>query len=93
MINPITVDTFAAPFNCGSVGRASNYDGPDLKLFILVDIGIGALSSVAWSTGAQLMIFCFRFTAVLFDSPEISNCLATLLIGSPSLLLYTRVVQ
>ena len=52
------------------------YDGPDLKLFILV--GIRALYSVAWSTGAQLMIFfCFRFPVVLFCSPGICNCHAT----------------
>ena len=31
------------------------------------------LSSVAWSTGAQLIIFfCFRFSVVLFDRPGIS---------------------
>ena len=38
----------------------------------------GALLSVAWSTGAQLMIFfCFGFPVVLFGSPGISNCHAT----------------
>ena len=36
------------------------------------------LSSVAWSTGAQLIIFfCFRFSVVLFDRPGISNRNAT----------------
>ena len=61
------------------IARASDYDGPDLKLFILV--GNGALSSVAWSTGAQLMIFiCFRFSVVLIARPGISICHATLLI-------------
>ena len=31
------------------------------------------LSPVAWSTGAQLIIFfCFRFSVVLFDRPGIS---------------------
>ena len=34
VINPITVDGYAALFNCTPVDRAS--DGPDLKLFILV---------------------------------------------------------
>ena len=34
--NPITVDNFAALFNCTPVDRASEYDGPDLKLSILV---------------------------------------------------------
>ena len=35
-INPIMVDIFAALFNYTPVDRASDYDGPDLKLFILV---------------------------------------------------------
>ena len=35
------------------------------------------LSSVAWSTGAQLIVFfCFRFSLVLFDRPGISIRLA-----------------
>ena len=33
------VDNYAAFFNCTPVGRASDYDGPDLKLFILVGWG------------------------------------------------------
>ena len=38
VINPITVDGYAALFNCTPVDRASRlHDGPDLKLFILVD--------------------------------------------------------
>ena len=35
VINPITVDNFAAFFNCRPAGVIL-YDGPDLKLFILV---------------------------------------------------------
>ena len=36
------------------------------------------LSSGAWSTGAQLMVyFCFRLPVVLFDRPGISICHAT----------------
>ena len=35
MINPITVDNFAARLNCTPLDRASD-SGPDLKLFILV---------------------------------------------------------
>ena len=53
VINPITVDNFAALLI--PVDRASD-DGPDLKLFILVGWDRTSLS-VAWSTGAQLMIF------------------------------------
>ena len=36
VINPIKVDGYAALFNCTPVDRASLYNGPDLKLFILV---------------------------------------------------------
>ena len=72
VVNPITVDNFASLFNCTPVDRASDC----LKLFILVRIG--ALSSVALSTVAQLMIFfCFRFSVVLFGRPGISICHAT----------------
>ena len=35
--------------------------------------------SVAWDTLAQLMIFfCYRFLVMLFGSPGISNCHATI---------------
>ena len=56
VINPITVNNFATLFNCMPVDRASDYDGPDLKLFILVGWARSS-PSVAWSNGAQLMIF------------------------------------
>ena len=37
VINPITVDGYAALFNCTPVDRGVRlHDGPDLKLFILV---------------------------------------------------------
>ena len=44
--NPIMVDNYAGFFNCTTVGRASDsiYDGPDLKLFILVGWGRSFLS-------------------------------------------------
>ena len=78
VINPILVDNFAALFNCTPVDRASDSnDGPDLKLFILVGWD-RSFSSVAWSTGTQMMIFfCFIFPVVLFDRPGISICNAT----------------
>ena len=44
VFNPITVDNYAAFFNCTPVGRASLYDGPDLKLFILAGWGRSLLS-------------------------------------------------
>ena len=67
MNNIITVDNFAALFDCTPVDRASDsmMPGPDLKLCILF-VGTGALSSVACLTGAQLMIFfCYRFPVFL----------------------------
>ena len=39
VFNPITVNNFASLFNCTLVGRASDNDGPDIKLFILVSLG------------------------------------------------------
>ena len=50
------------------------------------------LSSVAWSTGSQLIIFfCFRFSVVLFDRPGISirhtaHCVCRVLVSASSLL-------
>ena len=38
VINLITVDNFAALFNCTPADRVSDSDGPDLKLFILVGL-------------------------------------------------------
>ena len=37
LFNTIMVDNYAAFFNCTPVDWASDYDDPDLKLFILVD--------------------------------------------------------
>ena len=48
------------------------------------------LSSVAWSTGAQLIIFfCFRFSVVLFDRPVIiirlaAHCVCRVLVFASS---------
>ena len=62
VINPITVNNFAALFNCAPVDRApDSSDFPNLKLFILVGLDRSS-SSVAWSTGAQPMIF-FAFAS------------------------------
>ena len=72
VINPITVDSYAALFNCTPVDRASDsmMAGPKASHFSWLG---PELSSVAWPTGAQLIIFfCFRFSVVLFDRPGIS---------------------
>ena len=39
VFNPITINNFDSLFNCTPVGRASDNDGPDIKLFILVGLG------------------------------------------------------
>ena len=46
VFNQITVNNFASLFNCTPVGRASDNDGPDIKLFILV--GLGRSSTVGF---------------------------------------------
>ena len=59
-LNPIMIDNHAAFLNFTPVGRASDYDGPDLKLLKVV-WGRSFLS-VAWPTGVQLVIFfCSEF--------------------------------
>ena len=63
------VDNYAAFFNCTPVGRASDSDGPDLKLFILVGWGRSFLS-VAWPTGVQLVFFSFAPELVSYSAPR-----------------------
>ena len=61
VINPITVDGYAALFNCTPVNRASDSMMAPTLSYYFSWLG-PELSSVAWSTGAQLIIFfCFRF--------------------------------
>ena len=36
VVNPIMVDNFASLFNCTPVGRTSDYDGSDLKTYLLM---------------------------------------------------------
>ena len=56
-------------------------------------LGLEVLS-VAWSTGAQLIIFfCFRFSVVLFDRPGISSVLQHIVsVESSSLLLHSYLI-
>ena len=74
VINPITVDGSATLFNCTLVDRASDSMMAPTKAVHFSWLG-PELSSAAWSTGAQLIIFfCFRFSVVFFDRPGISIC-------------------
>ena len=47
VFKPIMVYNYVAFLNCTPVGRASDYDDPDIKLFILVGWGWSFLS-VVW---------------------------------------------
>ena len=69
VFNPIMVDNYDAFFNCMPVGRASDYDGPDSKLFVLVGWGRSFLS-VAWPTGVQLVFFFCSGVSKLFGAQE-----------------------
>ena len=67
VFNQIMVDNYAASLNC----TVRLYDGPDIKLFILVGWDRSFLS-VAWPTGVQLVFFfCSRFQYVI-QRPAIS---------------------
>ena len=86
VFNPITVDGYATQFICTPVDRASD------SMMAFDDFSwLGPeLSSVAWSTGAQLIIFfCFRFSVGLFDRPGISirnatHCICRVLVFASS---------
>ena len=90
VINPITVDGYASLFNCMLVVPASDsmMARPYAIHFSWLE---PELSSVAWSTGAQLIIFfCFRISVVLFDRPGISIRNADIVsVESSSLLLHS----
>ena len=92
VINPITVDSYAALFNCTPVDRASDSmmaPWPRPKTIHFSWLG-PEVSSVAWSIWAQLIIlFCFRFSVVLFDRPGISirhaaHCVCRVLVFASS---------
>ena len=70
VFNPIMVDNYAAIFNCTPVGRA--YEGPDLKLFILVGWDLSFLSD-AWPTGVQLVFFFCTGVSKLFGAQGSSS--------------------
>ena len=75
VFNPNMVDNYAAFYNCTPVGRASDYDGPDIKLFIFVGWGRSFLS-VAWPNEVQLVVFFFfLFRVSVSDSaPRDIHC-------------------
>ena len=89
VINPITVDGYATLFNCTPMDRASDSMMARPKAILFSWLG-PELSSVAWSIGAQLIVFfCFRFSVVLFDRTGISirnatHCICRVLVFASS---------
>ena len=73
------VNNYTSLFNCTPVGRASDSMMAPTLSYIIYLVGAGNISSVAWPTGIQLVIlFCVRFSVLLFDFQGISSCRATL---------------
>ena len=85
VFNPIMVDKYAAFFNCTPVGRASDYDGLDLKLFILVGWDRSFLY-VAWPTGVQLVFFFCSGVSKLFGAQRSPTSGSLLNLVSPRFL-------
>ena len=89
VINPITVNGYATIFNCTPVDRALDSMMARPKAIHFSWLGPD-VSSVAWSTGVQLIIFfCFRFSVVLFHRPGISirnatHCICRVLVFASS---------
>ena len=72
MINPITVDSFAALFNCTPVDRESDYDSPDLKLFILVGFDRSSFVSCLVHRGsADDLLLLQIFSGVVWQSRDL----------------------
>ena len=70
LINPITVNHFADFFNCMPVDAAS-----DSIIAPTKTIYFSFYMFFAWSSRVQLMIlFCFRFSVVVLDTPGNSRC-------------------
>ena len=68
VFNPIMVDNYAAFFNCTPLGRASDYDGPDLKLFILV--GWAGASCLLLGPPGSNWCFSFAPELVSYSAPR-----------------------
>ena len=78
-----------APLISCFIGATNSSQGDKNELLKLIKAA-AELSSVAWSTGTQLIIFfCFRFSVVLFDGPGIStrhaaHCICRVLVFASS---------
>ena len=59
VVNPITICNFAFLFNCTPAGRIPDYDGSDLKTYLLMR-GLGThVVSVVQPNGAQRLDFFY----------------------------------
>ena len=62
VFNLIMVDNYAAFFNCTPVERASDYDGPDIKLFLYL-VGSGASCVLLGPLGFNWFFFLVSYSA------------------------------
>ena len=63
VINPIMVDNFAALFNCPPADRVSDYDNPDLKLFILVGWDRSSFASCLAHRGSTVDLILLQISS------------------------------
>ena len=88
VINTITIDSFASPFNCTPVSCESDLMmDPILSYLIYLSWLVPHLVlSVTWSFGIQLVVFfCSVVSVVLFHTRGFSRCHNTLFLSSPHL--------
>ena len=82
VINPITVDNFAALFNCTPMNRASDSMMARPKAIHFSWLGPD-LSSVTWSTGAQLILLQIS-SGVVWKTRDLHLTHSALSLLSPS---------
>ena len=65
VLSPITVYNYDSFLNRTPVGRASDSIMAPTSSYLFLLVGAGAVSSIAWLTGAlPVILFCFRFSVV-----------------------------
>ena len=87
VVNPVMVDNFPALFNCKPVDRASDsYNGPDLKLFIIVGWGRSSFVCclVHWGSTYDLLLLQVS-SGVDWQSRDLQLSCNTLYLLSPRL--------
>ena len=90
VINPITVDGYAALFNCTPVDRASDSMMVPTLSYSFYLVGTGAFVCCLVHRAQLIIFFCFRFSVVLFESqgsPSVMQHIVS--VESSSLLLHT----